>query len=222
MAMIRMRKTSKAGSLPLRYAELAVVTTAVLLVGVMTGCVPSAQDRRTETARPSSEKLELLDLEGRTVDPLKNSDALATVFLFARVDCPVSNRYAPEVQRLYKQFQPHKVDFCLVYPDPDQTADRIRQHMKEYGYPFRALRDPQHQLVAKTGAKITPEAAILLSNGNVAYCGRIDDWYADFGKARAAPTRRDLEVALKAVVSGRTAPPPSGDPVGCFISDLKP
>src|SRR5512134_2888472 len=43
------------------------------------------------------------DLEGRAVSPL-DDDVAATVLLFTRTDCPISNRYAPEVRRLHDRF----------------------------------------------------------------------------------------------------------------------
>src|SRR5262245_41578454 len=49
----------------------------------------------------------LPDLDNRLVDPfLAAESSKAIVFLFASVDCPVSNRYAPVVQRLHQPFPP--------------------------------------------------------------------------------------------------------------------
>ena len=166
-------------------------------------------------------ELSLLGLTGRKVNPLHATQAKATVFLFTRSDCPISNRYAPEVRRLYEKFAPRGITFWLVYPDPNETAGAIRKHLKEYEYPFGALRDPGHSLVKLTGAKVTPEAAIFLRAGKMVYHGRIDDLYVDFGKARHAPTTHDLEQALDADIEGKPVKEASAPAVGCFISDLK-
>ena len=56
-----------------------------------------------------STQLRLLDLEGREVDPFQQTDARATVFLFTRTDCPISNRYAPEILGLQAKFQSDNV-----------------------------------------------------------------------------------------------------------------
>ena len=154
------------------------------------------------------------------MDPL-SGDAPATVFLFTRSDCPISNRYAPEVGRLQERFSNRDVEFWLVYPDPDETTETIRRHMEEYGYRFGALRDPGHELVRRTGATITPEAALFDGNGTMVYRGRIEDRYVAFGKARATATRHDLEDALLAVLDGGTVREPTTKAVGCFIADLK-
>jgi hypothetical protein len=163
----------------------------------------------------------LEDLDGRRVDPFPAAPARAVVFVFTRTDCPISNRYAPEVARLYKRFGPRGVDFWLVYPDRDETAQSIRAHLKEYGYPIDALRDPEQELVALTGARVSPEAAVFVDRTHLAYRGRIDDRFVDFGKARAEPTRRDLEEALEAVLARRPVVNPRTTAVGCYLSDLE-
>src|SRR5229473_6484565 len=49
--------------------------------------------------------LRLPDLDNHLVDPfLAAESSKAIVFLFTSVDCPISNRYAPVVQRLYQTF----------------------------------------------------------------------------------------------------------------------
>ena len=169
-------------------------------------------------------QLSLLDLEGKSVTPLADSGAKAVVFIFTRADCPISNRYAPEVRRLSASFASEKVKFWLVYPDADAPPDAIRRHIKEYNYNCEALRDPRHELVKATGVSVTPEAAVFVFNRSGArliYRGRIDDQYAAFGKHRPAPAVRDLEDVLTAVVKGAAVEFKTTPAIGCYISDLK-
>ena len=70
-------------------------------------------------------------------------------------------------------------------------------------------------------ARVTPEAAIFLPNRKLAYHGRIDDRYIDFGKARNAPTTHDLEAALEAVIAGKPVPSEATRAVGCYLADLQ-
>ena len=68
----------------------------------------------------------LPDLDNHLVDPfLAAESSKAIVFLFASVDCPISNRYAPVVQRLYQTFAPQGVTFWLIYPNPAETPAAI-------------------------------------------------------------------------------------------------
>ncbi|HUE70983.1 MAG TPA: redoxin domain-containing protein [Pirellulaceae bacterium] len=158
------------------------------------------------------------------MDPFRDLDAPAIVFLFTRSDCPISNRYAPEVSRLHGQFSPHGVAFWLVYPDPAESGDSIADHLSEYGYGFGALRDPQHALVAMANVRVTPEAAVFVPakpEFQMVYRGRIDDRFVAFGQRRPAPAVRDLEQVLEAVVRGQPVSPRTTEAIGCFIADLK-
>ena len=170
---------------------------------------------------PAATELQLPDLDGRQIEPLRAKDSKAIVFIFIRTDCPISNRYAPELRRLYEKFTKSGVRFWLVYPDPGESSEIIRTHMKEHEYSLSPLRDPQHKLVKMTGAKVTPEAAVFSPAARMVYRGRIDNRYVAFGKARAAPTTRDLEQVLNAMLDGKQITNKTTAAIGCFIPDLR-
>lgn len=158
------------------------------------------------------------DLAGKTVQPFDGSKP--TALIFVRTDCPISNRYAPELERLYHEYS-GRAAFYLVYADPSETPDAIRKHMADYGYTFGALRDPNHELVKLAKAHVTPEAAVFSAKGELLYHGRIDDRYIDFGKYRPEPTVHDLEDALRAVVAGKPVAVSSTRAIGCFLADME-
>lgn len=160
-----------------------------------------------------------VDLNGRPVDPLRQAGTNLVVLFFVSVDCPISNRYAPEVRRLWDQFSSRGVTFWLVYADPTTTARAIRKHRTEFRYPFEALHDPQHTLVRRGKATTTPECAVFNRNGQLAYHGRIDNFYADFGKARPRATERELRDALETLLDGRKPAREFVPAVGCRIPD---
>jgi len=160
------------------------------------------------------------DLTGKAVQLFDANHTKLTVLIFVRTDCPISNRYAPELIRLYKAFSARAV-FYLVYADPANTAGVIHQHMAEYGYTFGALRDPRHDLVKLAKARVTPEAAVFSASGQLLYHGRIDNRYVDFGKSMPQPTRRDLEEALRSVVAGKPVQLASTPAIGCFLADVE-
>ena len=171
--------------------------------------------------------LQLLDLEGKKISPFRPqqhgvpSAIKAVVFIFVSNDCPIANRYAPELQRLQKKCASRNVDFWLVHADPGETPESIRQHCREYKYDFGVLRDPGHDLVKLTGARVTPEAAVFLPNGKLLYRGRIDNRYEDFGKQRSRPTRRDLQDAIDAVLAGKPVRTSETKAIGCYILGLQ-
>jgi hypothetical protein len=161
-------------------------------------------------------------LSGAPLDALTApAGTKAIVFLFTSTDCPISNRYAPEVRRIAEAFGSKGVVFRLVYPNPSEDAHAIREHMAAYGYAgvFEGVRDPKLALVNFVGATITPEAAVV-AGGRVVYRGRIDDRFVDLGRERPAPTERDLFDALTAIVAGKPAPHATRQAIGCYISDF--
>jgi hypothetical protein len=161
-------------------------------------------------------------LSGAPVDAMQApAGTKAIVFIFTSTDCPISNRYAPEVRRIAEAFASKGVAFRLVYPSPSEDAKAIREHMRAYAYAdaFEPLRDPKQALAKFAGATVTPEAVVVAA-GKVAYRGRIDDRYVDLGRERPSPTQRDLFDALTAILAGKPAPHATTQAVGCFISDM--
>jgi len=158
------------------------------------------------------------DLAGKTVSLFPASKP--TVLIFVRTDCPISNRYAPELQRLYREYSP-RVAFYLVYADPAESAKDIQKHMSDYGYKFGALRDPSHELVKLAKARVTPEAAVFSAHGELLYHGRIDDLYVDFGKSKREPTTHDLQDAVDAALAGKPVAVPETRAVGCYLADVQ-
>jgi hypothetical protein len=180
--------------------------------------VLAALGAATIGAAPS---VQLERLDGGPVDPFAlAADVKVALFVFVSVDCPVSNRYAPEIRRLHDAFAAQGVAIRLVYPNPAESAAAIRDHLKAYGYPVEGLRDPHHLLVKQAGISITPEAAAFTPDGRLIYRGRIDDRYVSLGVERPAATRRDLFEALTDTLAGQPVREPRTQAVGCYVSDF--
>lgn len=165
----------------------------------------------------------LRDMAGKVANPFGAEQAKGArllVFIFLRVDCPVANVYAPEISRLAKEYGAKGVAFRLVYCDPDETPEVIGKHLADFEYAIPALRDPELAFAKRSRVKVTPEAAVYQADGSLIFHGRIDDRYADYGKARPQPTVRDLAQALDAALAGKKVPAASGPAVGCFIEGM--
>lgn len=139
------------------------------------------------------------------------------VLLFIAHDCPISNAYAPEIARLCNDFAVRGVAFRVVYAERDLALAEAARHAKEFCFPCPAILDRELRLAARVGATTTPEAALLSPVGAVLYLGRIDDIYADFGKKRQQPGRRNLRDALDAMLAGRAVAQARTPAVGCQI-----
>ena len=191
----------------------------VLLLGavVCAGAVLSAGDGRA--------RLQMNAVTGGTIPPFAPAGKAGVVF-FVATDCPVSNSYAPEIQRVCREYGPRGVGCSLIYEDVDlhptsaHLDQQVRAHLQEYGYAgVPAAVDRDRAAAAAAKATITPLAVVVDRSGDIRYRGRIDNLYAALGKRRQQVTRHDLREALDAVLSGGKVPNPETEALGCYITD---
>jgi len=159
----------------------------------------------------------LSDTAGRTHTLAEWTGKRAIVLFFVSTDCPLSNNYVPEFNRIEQTYAPRGVLFYAVQGDATVPADQVRRHARDFGYAFPYLFDPQESLAAFTGATTTPEAAVLSPRGDLLYLGRIDNRLEDFGQQRVRITEFDLRDALDAVLNGKPAPHARTHALGCSI-----
>lgn len=166
-------------------------------------------------------KLALPDVEGIVRMPFDLKPGHFSMLIYLLQDCPISNHYAKEIQRICADYLTRNLHCYLVYVDPTASAADLRKHVKEYGYTaFPAIPDLRHNLVTATKPENTPEAALVNSAGDVLYVGRIDDSYETLGTVRSQPTQRNVREALDAALSGKPVPNPRTKAVGCSIAPL--
>jgi len=191
------------------YRVVRLLFLLIVVAGLASVCSPFCRAQNTG-----------FDLAGNAVDPLKTANGKVVVLVFVRTDCPVSNRYAPTIQKL-SAANAGKAAFWLVYPSKSESAESIRKHEREYGYKIPALRDPQHWLVKESQVEITPEVAVFDANRRLVYHGRIDNLYEDIGRARRVATTHELEDAISGALAGKSLAVNATHGVGCYISDLE-
>ena len=199
-----------------RRRRWLVLLSATVLTTCLAGVAPAWRGVQ-------SRDLVVTDLAGRRLQPLDASGVRATVFVFTRTDCPIAARYLPELERLQRRASTSAIAFWLVFLDRDEPVESIQSYLGTYGFHGRALRDSEHALARVAGVTITPEAAVFAHGAGeptLVYRGRIDDRYVDLGRARAAPTVRDLDDVLDAIGAGVPVRFRSTEAVGCVIADL--
>jgi len=151
----------------------------------------------------------VFDSGKNAVEQLASANARVIVLIFAATDCPISNRYIPEIARLDHELAAQ-----------GDTLAMVQKHAHEFSIATPTLIDFHQELTRMSHAAVTPEAAIFtVKDGslNEVYRGRIDDRYIAFGQERPQAMHHDLEEAIKAALAGRAIPKPSGGPVGCSI-----
>ncbi len=193
-------------TLTLRISELSRIAAILITLFLFAGKTAAGQ--------------QISDLGDSPAGLLDGSRGKVLVLLFVRTDCPISNRYAPLIQQFSRKYG-HAASFRLVFPDRNESADKIKRFLSEYHYQLPAIRDVNQVLVKKTGAKVTPEAAVFDAQGVMVYHGRIDNLYEHIGQARRAATTHELADAIDAAIKGVKNQNSAVDAVGCFISDLE-
>lgn len=221
---------SLAASVSVAAFTLAFVSSTAPLMAAPLAAARLATAPLAARGASSASGLVVRDINGARHDLLQKGRV--SVLFFLSPGCPISNRFAPEVNRIRADYAASKFSFYIVYAEPNLTARAAREHAAAYGYRCPVLLDAPQMLLRKTGVTVTPEVAVVTrgtavssvasgkagSLSTLLYRGRIDDRYAALGKMRAQPTRRDLRLALDAVAKGQAVAQPRTQAVGCFIT----
>lgn len=189
--------------------------------GLLLACVllAGAPDRVPAAPAPpaSPATLAVRDDRGATVRPFAGAGE-PQLFLFLLHDCPAANAYVPEINRIIAAYP--GVRTRVVYVESDLAPAAARAHARDYRLTCGILLDPEQRLAQAAGVTVSPEAALFSAGGELLYRGRIDDRMAEPGKRRPEPTRRDLRLALDAVLAGKPVPESRTRAIGCYLPEL--
>ena len=164
-------------------------------------------------------------LDGTNVDLFGNASKDIVVVLFVAVECPISNRFAPAVNRVYEDFDSADFAMWTVYTDDLFTTDEISKHRTDYQYQFPALVDFDRKLAKYCGATVTPEAVVFVRENaekyRMIYRGRVNNQYVDFGKWRPEATKQDLRDILESIRNGKSTDLAfqTTRAIGCYIGE---
>ena len=204
----------------MKLASLVFALAALATLAAFAFSVPAAQDTH-DTAAPAATHSEewagqrvrlhgvrVADLAGRVHrlgEVAGEPGPLALVFI--NPGCPISNRYAPELNTLYDRARAAGVAFYGVVSGPLPTAAEARAFVADYGLAFPVLFDSGGDLALRLGPQITPEAFVVTPDDRAIYRGRIDDRFAAIGVLRNSFSHHDLQAVLDALGQGRTPAP---------------
>jgi len=165
-------------------------------------------------------RFSLQDTSGATHTDAEWKGANVVLF-FLTTDCPISNGYVPEMNRIAKEYGSRGVRFYGVMTDTSVPLADLRKHVKDFGYTFPVLVDPTQILVKYTNADTNPEAAVISPRSGLVYLGRIDNRVEGFGQARNQATVHELRDAIDASIAGKPVAKGFVQPVGCSIIRVK-
>ena len=162
----------------------------LLLLLVMAGC--------------SSSPVSLVDT-GAEADP--------TLYIFVTHECPIANRYAPEIGRIAEENLDLVGPTVVVYADANALVKDCATHFGQYYLASDApedeahvtsvtmVHDAQHEWVKRFDARAVP-TAVIARGKTVLYHGRIDDRNPRLGARRVQAGQQDLREALAALRAG--------------------
>ena len=158
------------------------------------------------------------DVHGKSYALNNQPTVQLTAVVFMSVDCPISNKYVPELNRLAKLAAANEnVQFFGVISDPTVSLAKAAAFAKEYDLAFPLLFDATGELAARLVPTITPEAMLLDRSGRIVYRGRIDDRFIDLRKQNPEVKTHDLEDAAKALLAGKAPAVAKTQAVGCYF-----
>ena len=140
----------------------------------------------------------------------------AAVLIFVSPYCPTANTFMPEINRITTDYA-EAFTFHLVHADADVKLTDVLQHNEIHSVKIPVLLDKEQLLARRTGAKITPEAVVLATDGTTLYQGRINDLYLGPTRKQRQATTRDLCNALDAIHQGKPVAVPKTETMGCKI-----
>lgn len=141
----------------------------------------------------------------------------AFVLIFVDTGCPLVANYLPGLQRMERTYRDQGVQFIGVNCGTGDTIAAMAAHAVDHGIEFPFVKDLDFKVADAVGATRTPECVVLDSKRVLRYRGRIDDQYRPGGR-RAEPTRRDLALAIDAVLARKDVEEPSTPVDGCLIT----
>lgn len=163
-----------------------------------------------------AQKVMAQDLSGKEIQVLPAPGSKGVVAFFVLSGCPNAQAFAPEMNRIAKEYGPKGWKFYLAYADSLYSPAALSKSAKEFGYTFPVIYGGG-PLRGRAGATMSPEAAVFSPAGDRLYNGRIDDRFYALGKQRLEPRVRDLRLTLEAIDAGKPVPRAHTDVVGCYL-----
>ena len=142
-------------------------------------------------------------------------------FVFLDTECPISNRYVPDLNILFERARNLGVPFYGIISTPEGGWDALRNYQRRFKLKLPILWDSNGTLAERLRPMTTPESFLVTRGDIIAYRGRIDNRFPDLGKIRRVATSRDLEQAMIAVAQNKMPNPRRTQAVGCAFEAWK-
>jgi hypothetical protein len=160
------------------------------------------------------ENLVLKDANGQN-QHLYSQDRVLTVLTIFDIDCPISLKQVPKIQRLEKEFP--KVVFKHVYISKLASKESVVTEFDKRQYKGQLLIDQEGLFVNQLKIKTTCENFVIDSKGTLKYRGAVDDQYG-ISLVKAHPENNYLKNALRSLRQGEKITFPLTGAPGCLVA----
>ena len=155
--------------------------------------------------------------DGRRYSLAGLSGEKATVLIFTANRCPTAKSHAGRLEAARRRFEPRGVTFVLVNSNdphlhPEERLDRLVERAARDQLAIPYLADTDQSIARAYGPTCTFHAFVLDADRRLRYEGRFDD-----ARLEDRVTRRDVEVALEAILTGEPVGVPSTPAFGCAL-----
>jgi peroxiredoxin len=163
----------------------------------------------------------LKNTDGKMVSLSDFKDAKGVIVIFDCNTCPYSKAYNSRILALDKKYAAQGFPVIAVQPNdpgvsPGDSYDEMVELATEKKYTFPYLFDDGQNVSKSFGATNTPHVFLLKKEGTafkVAYIGAIDDNARD----ASAVTKKYVEEAVDALLTGKNVPTGKTKAMGCTI-----
>jgi len=212
------------GKLISEQFSMTVSPKPILVLVVILTCIvcpkTNADDIRPPLGATISD-LTFRDIRGLDRNLAELGEHKAYVFVFTTTTCPLVQRSWPKLVELNKQFGTQDVQFVAVNVGAGDTIREMAEQALDFGVVFPFVKDVDLSCAKALGIRKTPEVAVINHKKRLVYRGRIDDQLR-LGGSRPAATRKDLEEALRELLSEQAITVPETPVDGCEITHPAP
>ncbi len=191
-----------------------IIASFVLLALTSPG---TAGDLKTLNAGDACPGFALKNYDGTEVvlDSVLKGHRYAVV-MFIATKCPVSNAYNGRMVDIAAAYSKKGVAFVAINSNKSEPAQEVAEHAKEHGFTFPVAKDPGNVVADSFGALVTPEIFVVDPGKTILYHGRIDD-----SRKEEKVTKKDLDEALTALLSGKKVSADQQRAFGCTIKRVE-
>jgi peroxiredoxin len=187
---------------------LATLGLVLLLAGNAAGDGAATERKEPPRIGDVVPDFEATSLQG---EPLSLKTAVAghkaVVVVFVSALCPYAKYFAPHLREIEERYGPRGVMLVGVNANRWESTEEAAQYAEQRGLAFPMVKDDEHAIAERLGARATPEAFLLDSEGRLRYRGWV----------KSRQESPDLQRALDAVLAGRPVRRPETKAFGCAV-----